>query len=160
MNRIALFLVTALALVAVAGCGSSNKEQNDYVEQVNAVDAKAKTAFSDLGAASSSPAKAAQSFDKAADRLEPIIADYKAIDPPDNAKAAHAETIAGVTGLVALLRQTANEFRAAKTPAELTALAEKTANITSAKPFRQLDDARAKLAKAGYKVEGNPTTTK
>jgi cysteinyl-tRNA synthetase len=157
MKRIALLLLTTTALLA-AGCGSSN-EQNDYVKQVNAADAKAKAAFTGLNSPSKTPAAAANSFDDAADRLKPAIADYEAIDPPDNAAKAHAKTIAGYKGLVALLRSTAEDFRKANTQAELDALAEKTANITSAKPFQQLDQARAELAKAGYKVQDDTTTT-
>lgn len=157
MKRIALLLLTVTALL-VAGCGSSS-EENDYVKQVNAADAKAKAAFTGLSSPSSTPAEAAKSFDGAADKLEPVIADYEAIDPPDNAARAQAKTLAGVRGLVALLRSTADDFRKANTPEELAALAEKTANITSAKPFQQLNQARAELAKAGYKVEDSTATT-
>ena len=157
MKRIALVLLTATALL-VAGCGSSS-DQNDYVKQVNAVDAKATAVLSNAGNAPKTTAGTAKHFDTVADNLKPVIAEYKAFDPPSNAKSAHAETIAGMTGVVALFHSFAADFRSAKTPDEFNAIAARLADITSAKPFRQLDDARAKLAKAGYKVQDDTTTT-
>jgi PBP1b-binding outer membrane lipoprotein LpoB len=155
MKPIALILLAAIALIA-AGCG--NSEQNDYVKQVNAADAKAQAALSALSAQNTAtPKQTAKAFDAAATKLEPVVADYVLIDPPKNAKSAHAKTVAGINGLVALLKKTADDFRAANTPAKLKALQRRMANITSAKPLRLLAQARDELTKAGYKVQATGT---
>ncbi|HVJ98186.1 MAG TPA: hypothetical protein VNC41_15255, partial [Acidimicrobiia bacterium] len=137
MKRIALLLLTTCALIA-SGCGG-NSDENDYVKEVNAADIQAQAAFKNLGTNTSTPKAAAKSFDSAADKLEPVVAEYKAIDPPENAASAHAKTIAGVEGLVALMREIADDFRSANTASEFNEIAERTADITSEKPFRQLE---------------------
>ena len=155
MKRTVLLLLTAVALIA-SGCG--NSEENDYIKQVNAADAKAQAALSDLGKKVTTAKAAAVSFDDAADRLEPVVKEYEAIDPPSNAEKAHATTIAGMTGLVALLRSIADDYRSANTQAEVDALEKQARNITSERPFRLLEQARRELADAGYKV-AEPATT-
>jgi ABC-type transporter Mla subunit MlaD len=153
MKRIALIVLTAIALL-VAGCG--NSKENDYVTQVNAADAKITAAVAEVAKSSSSQAAAAKAFDKAADRLDVVVKDYQAIDPPDNAAGAHKKTIAGISGLADLFRDFADQTRAANTNAEAAALQKRAETITSTKPFRQLAQARAELEKAGYKVQDTP----
>jgi len=158
MKRIALILLTATALIA-AGCGG-NSDENAYVKQLNAADAKAAAALSSLGSPSSDSAKAAaNSFDTAADRVALVVKDYKAIDPPENAEHSHAMTITGLNGLVALLRDTADDFRSATTAADFAQIKRDADSLTSAKPFKQLAAARVELAKAGYKVQ-DPATAR
>ena len=152
MKRTALLLVTAFALI-VSGCGG-NSEENDYVKEINAADLQAQAALKRTGTPATSARGTAKRFDDTADKLEPVIAQYKAINAPDSAKKAHARTVAGMVGLVALFREIADDFRAAKTQTQINKIAARTADFDSEEPFRQLKAARKELAKAGYKVEG------
>jgi hypothetical protein len=153
MKRPVLIVLAALALLAT-GCG--NSEENDYVKQVNAVDAKVTAAIGEVAKGANNQAAAAKAFDQAATRLDVVVKDYEAIDPPGNAAGAHTKTIAGIKGLADLFRDFADQTRAANTSAEADALRKRAESITATKPFKQLAQARAELEKAGYKVEGTP----
>lgn len=151
MKRAALLALTALALIA-SGCG--NSEENDYVKQVNTADAHARAAAAGVSKAQPNPKASAAAFETAADKLNAVVEEYEAIAPPDNAKKAHALTIKGLTGVVELFREFAKDTRAVKTQADADALTKQAEAISSAKPFRQLEQARRELADAGYKIEG------
>jgi hypothetical protein len=88
--------LAALSLVA-AGCGSDTKANNDYVDAVN----KAQTEFADniQKVGSSAPsgsdpaAKAKQTFTALGAAIDKVIADLKAVEPPDDVKDLHNKLI-------------------------------------------------------------------
>jgi hypothetical protein len=94
--RATVICLAVLALVAT-GCGSDAKKSNDYVDAVN----KAQTEFADnvqkVGGASSAggdPAAAAKkTFSDLGAAIDKVIADLKAVDPPDDVKDLHNELI-------------------------------------------------------------------
>jgi membrane-bound lytic murein transglycosylase B len=94
--RSAVLCLTALALVAT-GCGSDTKKNNDYVDAVN----KAQTAFADnvKKVGSSAPlggdaaAAAKQTFSDLSAAIDKVIADLKAVEPPDEVKDLHNQLI-------------------------------------------------------------------
>jgi hypothetical protein len=88
--------LAALSLVA-AGCGSDTKAKNDYVDAVN----KAQTEFADniqkVGSSTpsgSDPAAGAkQTFTALGAAIDKVIADLKAVEPPDDVKDLHNKLI-------------------------------------------------------------------
>ena len=88
--------LAALSLVA-AGCGSDTKANNDYVDAVN----KAQTEFADnvqkVGSSTpsgSDPAAGAkQTFTALGAAIDKVIADLKAVEPPDDVKDLHNKLI-------------------------------------------------------------------
>src|SRR5436190_24092055 len=85
-----------LALVAAAGCGSDTKESNDYLNAIN----KAQTDFADSvqkigsSASGSSPAeKAKNTFDSLEQAIDKVVADLKAVNPPDKVKDLHRQLV-------------------------------------------------------------------
>jgi hypothetical protein len=95
--RAAAICLAVLSLVA-AGCGSGTKANNDYVDAVN----KAQTEFADsiqkVGSSApsgSDPAVAAkQTFSALGTAIDKVVADLKAVDPPDDVKDLHNKLIA------------------------------------------------------------------
>ena len=94
--RASAVCLAALSLVA-AGCGSDTKAKNDYVDAVN----KAQTEFADniQKAGSSTPsgsdpaAGAKQTFTALGAAIDKVIADLKAVEPPDDVKDLHNKLI-------------------------------------------------------------------
>ena len=94
--RAAVICLAGLALVAT-GCGSDTKSKNDYVKAVN----KAQTDFADnvQKVGSSAPAggdaasKAKQTFSALSVAIDKVVADLKAVEPPDKVKDLHNQLI-------------------------------------------------------------------
>jgi hypothetical protein len=97
LARAVALVVAALALVVVAGCGSDTKESNNYVNAIN----KAQTDFANnvqkIGSASASgsdPAAAAKkTFQDLDAAINKVVADLKAVDPPDKVKDLHDQLV-------------------------------------------------------------------
>ena len=97
--RAAVICLAALALVAT-GCGGDTKKSNDYVDAVN----KAQTEFADnvqkvnSGSAGGDPAAAAKkTFSNLSAAIDKVIADLKAVDPPDKVKDLHSQLVSEMT---------------------------------------------------------------
>jgi hypothetical protein len=96
MNRIlrtALLAALTLTLVAATGCGGDTKENNEYVDAVN----KAQNDFvagvnkvQSMGAST----KPEDVFTQLNTAIDKVIADLKAVDPPDDVKDLHNQLIA------------------------------------------------------------------
>ena len=88
-------LLTGLAIILTLGlvaCGGDTEEKNDYVAAVN----KAQTDFASSisqapsGASASDPGSV---FDKMAASVDKVVADLKAVEPPDAVKDQHATLV-------------------------------------------------------------------
>jgi hypothetical protein len=92
----ALAAALTLSLVAAAGCGSSGASKaNDYIKAVN----KAQTDFAASvakvqGQATQQPTEVFAKFKTAIDK---VVADIKAVPPPDKVKSLHNELIGELT---------------------------------------------------------------
>jgi hypothetical protein len=101
MNRVLRAAMVAFALVAalaLAACG--NEEQNDYVDEVNAV----QNAFLDemTAVAATPPTNASQAGDVVGRMQEAFTTaaeDFEGIDPPDEVAELHDELIATMSDL-------------------------------------------------------------
>jgi uncharacterized phage infection (PIP) family protein YhgE len=95
--RVAVLCAAVLSLVAGVGCGGDTKASNNYVDAIN----KAQTDFAanihKLGSGtstSSDPAQAAKdTFAKLDTAIKKVVADLKAVKPPDKVKDLHSELI-------------------------------------------------------------------
>ena len=81
-------LALLLAAVALAACGGDTAEKNDYVEKVN----KAQTDFADgiskaQGGATATNGK--KVFDDMAASIDKVVADLRAVEPPDDVTSQH-----------------------------------------------------------------------
>ena len=97
LARALVLCAAALGLVAGVGCGSDTKEANDYVSAIN----KAQTDFADSvqkigsSAAGGTPEeKAKNTFGRLERAIDGVVADLKAVDPPDKVKDLHSELVA------------------------------------------------------------------
>lgn len=95
--RAATICCAALSLIAATGCGGDTASKNDYVEAIN----KAQTDFASnvqkvgtSSSAGSDPAAAAkQTFASLGTAIDKVVADLKAVDPPDDVKDLHNELV-------------------------------------------------------------------
>src|SRR3954454_14894599 len=100
--RMAAVGVTALALIAAAGCGSDTKSSNDYVTAINKVQtefaANVQKVGSSSAAAGSDPAAAAKkTFTDLKTAIDKAITDLKSVKPPDKVKDLHAALVSEMT---------------------------------------------------------------
>src|SRR5437763_1604208 len=100
--RVALVTALSLSLVAAAGCGSSNKESNDYVKAIN----KAQTDFATSVSKLQSSGSVKDTFANLETAIHKVVTDVKAVKPPDKVRDLHEE-------LVGELNQLEQEVKAA-----------------------------------------------
>jgi len=95
--RVAVICAAAISLVAAGGCGSDTKSSNSYVDAIN----KAQTEFVDnvqkagSGASTSSDPtqRAKDTFASLDAAIQKVVAELKAVKPPDKVKDLHNELI-------------------------------------------------------------------
>jgi len=88
--RIALVTTLTLSLVAATGCGSDTKDNNKYVEAIN----KAQTDFADsITKLNSGSGSVADTFKNLETAIHQVVADIKAVKPPDKVKNLHQELV-------------------------------------------------------------------
>ena len=91
MTRLLTVIALALTLVA-AGCGSDTADKNEYVNAVN----KAQTDFADgIGKVQqgASASDGAAVFDEMKASVDKVVADLKAVDPPEDVKSLHDQLV-------------------------------------------------------------------
>jgi hypothetical protein len=89
-------LVTALALsvLAAVGCGSSSTDQaNKYVDALNKAQTDFVAAMSKVQSSSSGVAGVSETLKNMKAALTKVVADMKAVTPPDKVKALHNQLI-------------------------------------------------------------------
>jgi hypothetical protein len=128
-----LFAVAAClaALSLLAGCGSSTKSSNDYVNSINKVQTDFANNVQKVGSApsGSDPAAAAKkTFSDLKTAIDKVIGDLKGIKPPDKVKDLHNQLISEMT--------------------EFNADVQKAGNSLSSKDPKTIIDAQSKFASA------------
>jgi hypothetical protein len=140
-------LVAVTAALALAGCGSS--EKNDYVKSVNQATTEMTKALSSVGNVGSDPAQMSATLQKGSDAIEKAAKDFQAIDPPDNAKHAHQLMVDGLNSLATTFDDAAAAAKAKDTDKVIAALG----NIQSSDGAKKIQEAQTELQKNGYKFE-------
>src|SRR5688572_255654 len=111
LMRAIVLVAAALSLVAVAGCGDTAKN-NEYVDAVN----KAQTDFADsvsklqVDASSATPDKAKEVFTSLATGVDKVVADLKAVEPPEKVADLHDELVAEVSSFGEAIRAAADSI--------------------------------------------------
>lgn len=99
----ALALVAAFALVALAGC-SSTETKNDYVDTVNGIQTNVIDAANSLATNPATDKKTILgAFDDADQQVKDAIDQLNSIDVPSEAEDGHTDLIAGFEDLEALI---------------------------------------------------------
>jgi hypothetical protein len=89
-------VLAALALVAVAGCGSDNKSANNYVDAVNKAQNDFASTFDRLSSritSTSTPQQDQKTLDGFKHAVDKVVVDLRAVEPPDKVKPLHAELV-------------------------------------------------------------------
>src|SRR3954447_5928398 len=133
--RMAAVGLTALALIAAAGCGGDTKSSNDYVTAINKVQtefaANVQKVGSSSAAAGSDPAAAAQkTFADLKTAIDKAVADLRGVDPPDKVKDLHAELISEMTQFDAQVKA-AGDSLGSGNPTKILAAQQKFASSAS-----------------------------
>ena len=100
--------IIGLALVAaalVAGCGDT-ADKNEYVTKVNNAQAALTTSMAKINPAGN-PDSIASELDEGAKAIDKTATDFKAIEPPDDAKGAHEKMVKGLSSLAQTFRDAA-----------------------------------------------------
>lgn len=140
--RLAL-LVVAAASVLVAGCGSSDTE-NEYVDTVNGIQQDIVDAVT--AATATQPDGRAEAVDQVqtgADTLGGTVDDLEAVEVPEEAQEGHDELIAAITDLRTLFSDTVATVEESSDTGVFTALTQlsRDAELISA----QIDRAISKI---------------
>jgi hypothetical protein len=147
--------VTALlaaVLLAVAGCGDSGTDKEDYVKSINEVGRTLQQQLSSLGtdiSSQSDPRGIASKLEDGAKTLDGAADDLDDIDPPDDATKAHEQIVAGVRQLADTFETGVKEARGGK----LDALAKTFGGIGTSPGIRKIAAGTKALKDAGYKIK-------
>jgi hypothetical protein len=136
----------ALSLVAASGCGGDTKTNNDYVNALN----KAQTDFAaGVGKiqTSAAPGKAQDVFTNLKASVDKVVADIKAVKPPDKVKDLHATLVGELESFGSAIDEAGNALNE-KDPAKVAAAQSKFATAASSagtKITQTIADINAKL---------------
>jgi hypothetical protein len=144
MKRIigAAFVVAAL----LTGCGNADK--NEYVTSVNNAQASLTSSMSKINPAGQ-PEQIATELEEGAKAIEKTATDFKAIEPPDDAKGAHEKMVNGLNSLADTFHQAAEAAKAKDTQKMVTLLS----GIETSEGAKQLEAAQKELTENGYKFK-------
>jgi hypothetical protein len=145
MKRIIGLAIVVAALVA--GCGST-ADKNEYVTSVNNAQAALTTELSKINPAGD-PGQIATELEDGAKAIEKSAADFKAIEPPDDAKGAHDKIVKGLNGLATTFREAAEAAKAKDTQKMVELLS----GIQTSAGAKELEAAQKELTENGYKFK-------
>jgi uncharacterized lipoprotein len=153
---VALTLVALLAALIVAGCGSSKGGETDaksYQKALDTTSAAQKKTFASIGSgltSGSSLTALSAALDRGAKALDSAADDFDEITPPDKAKDAHVELVAGLHELADSFASSAKVTRSGSSAKIATAMQ----SIATSSGTKKITDAEAKLKKAGFTPPG------
>ena len=126
MTRIArISTVLAVSAVAALAAGCGNEEQNDYVDQVNAIQEEIASAATQASTTSPSNAKeAADQVRQLADAYAAGADDLAAIDPPDDVADLHEQLTDQISALAGDIDKAADTIEDGKPQEAAQALSE------------------------------------
>jgi hypothetical protein len=144
-------LIVAFVAVALfaAGCGSA-ADKNEYVNSVNQAQASLTTSLSSIGdVGSGEPAAVASKLQEGGKAIDKAADDFNNIEPPDDAKTAHTQIVAGLHSLADTFRQAAEAAKAKDTQKLVSILS----GIQASKGAKELEAAQKELQANGYKFK-------
>jgi len=145
MKRIIGLAVVIAALVA--GCGDT-ADKNEYVTKVNDAQAALTTSMAKINPAGD-PASIASELEEGAQAIDKTATDFKAIEPPDDAKGAHDKMVKGLSSLAQTFRDAAAAAKAKDTEKMVQLLS----GIQTSEGAKQLEAAQKELTENGYKFK-------
>src|SRR3954447_5010271 len=99
--RVAVACAAALSLVVTAGCGGSSTSTDEYVKALNKAQTDFAASVKKVGASSSACsdplATAKKPFSDLSAATDKVVADLKAVKPPDKVKALHQQLVTEMT---------------------------------------------------------------
>jgi hypothetical protein len=111
MRSLTLLLAVASAL-ALAACGGDTAENNEYVDEVNAVSSELLESVNSLPAAGGSPTQISASLDQVSTQIGAAAMDLSEIEPPGEVSTLHTELVTDLNTLKAEAKNAATEVKA------------------------------------------------
>jgi outer membrane murein-binding lipoprotein Lpp len=112
MHRLAPVLVVVAALL-ISGCGSDNKEANNYVDAVNKAQTDFASTFDRLSSritSTSTPAQDQQTLDGFKSAVDKVVGDLRAVKVPSNVKGLHAQLVGEISAYGAEINKAKRAF--------------------------------------------------
>jgi hypothetical protein len=150
LSRPAAVAAVALGL-AVAGCGSTS-DKNDYVQHVNTAISSLSKSLSDAGGALSAGdagTAAAAKLEAGGKAMDKASNDFKALDPPSDAKDANTKIADGFHKLAGQFHAMAQQAKAK----DVAALTKSLTAFENSDGAQEIQKAQDELAAAGYKIK-------
>lgn len=110
-RRLAVVLAACSAL-ALAACGADTSENNEYVDEVNQVNAALLESVETIPATGGSPGQVSTALESVSAQLRTAASDLAAVSPPDDVADLHAEIVHDVETLSEEASNAANEVAA------------------------------------------------
>ena len=147
MSLRSFVLLAVTAALVLTGCGSA-ADKNEYVKSVNEATVALTKALGSVGnVGSGEPAAVAATLTDGGKAIDKAAKDFEAITPPDNAKHAHTQMVAGLKSLA----NTFDEAAAAAKAKDTQKMVEILGSIQTSDGAKQIQAAQTELQKNGYK---------
>jgi hypothetical protein len=128
-----LTVVIAIAAAAAVAAGCGNGEQNDYVDQVNAIQTDIADAATEAGSsAPSNPQEAADVGHQIADAFAQGASDLEAVDPPEEVADLHQQLTDELSSVADDINQAADTFESGNAQQAAQAAVELQQSVTTA----------------------------
>lgn len=148
-KHIATMAAGVCAILAAAGCGGGRAE-SEYAAAYTAVTSKIERELERLESTPAiDPAKLRSRLRTMAAALGDAATQLAAIEPPDEARAGHAEVHAGVTALAADVRRSAGALADRESP---TGIVRALREITNSQGPAQIEAGEQQLRQVGYEI--------
>jgi hypothetical protein len=126
-------LAVALVLVLATGCGDDTKAKNAYVTAVNKAQSDFVAVVDDSESrisGNATDADTATQLDMIRAAAAKVVAELRAIKPPDKARTLHGNLVSEAQGLVAAFRKAADAYHSGKPSDILTAKVDLSKEVT------------------------------
>jgi hypothetical protein len=140
----------ALSLVVAAGCGGSSTSSNDYVTALNKAQTDFAASVRKVGSSSAGgnpTASAKKTFSDLSAATDKVVADLKAVEPPDKVKDLHQQLISEMTQFRAQVKAAGDSLTSNDPNAILSAQSKFASSASSlgARISKTIGDINAKL---------------
>ena len=158
MKRKLGLLALALALgLFVAACGGGGDggggdrlSRDDYMAKVTAVGEKMSGTLEGLGETPSDPEAGAKQFEELSAALKGAADELLALNPPEDAEAAHEKFAEGISLLADEIAKAGEGLAGGDLSAALTFVS----GLASSEAMAKIQEAADELEKAGYEISG------